>query len=259
MKITLLGTATSQGIPVIGCTCKVCTSVDTRDYRLRTSAHIATRKTDIVIDVGPDFRAQMLSAQVKKLDAILVTHEHNDHVIGLDDVRPFCFMQDDPLELYTIPRVKKEIEERFAYAFQASPYPGAPRLNIKQVDFFNPFCINDVVVTPFPIIHGSLEIAGYKVNNTVYITDASEIPEESMKLINGAELLVINALRRQPHHSHYSLEEALEAIGKIKPEKAILTHVSHLMGRHSEVELELPSGVFLGYDGKESIVSDSRK
>ncbi len=259
MKITLLGTGTSQGIPVIGCTCEVCSSKDIRDNRLRTSAHVSTQDCSLVIDIGPDFRSQMLSAQVKKLDGILITHEHNDHVIGLDDVRPYCFIQKDPVELYAIRRVKKEIEERFEYAFRTSPYPGAPRLNLNQIDFFKTFHINNLSITAFPVIHGRLEIAGYKINNTTYITDASDIPEDSMKLIANTDLLVINALRRESHPSHYTLTEAIEAIKNIKPEKTILTHLSHLMGLHAHVEKELPHEIILGSDGMEVIVSDMRK
>ncbi len=249
MKITFLGTGTSQGIPVIGCQCAVCRSNDLKDNRTRTSIFIDTGNEHIVIDVGPDFRQQMLREKILKLDGVLITHEHNDHVIGLDDIRPYYFQSGSEISFYMSKRVIFEIKQRFPYVFAANPYPGAPRINIMEIRPYQEFQLGSSQIIPLPVMHGQLEVLAFKLNRFLYITDASFIPDESLSYMTDIDIMVINALRHKPHYSHFTLNEALEKIEIIRPQTAYLTHISHLLGIHEKTSSQLPKNVFLAYDG----------
>jgi phosphoribosyl 1,2-cyclic phosphate phosphodiesterase len=249
LKITLLGTATSQGIPVIGCDCSACMSSDIRDKRLRCSALIQTDNANIVIDVGPDFRQQMITAQVKDMDAVLLTHEHNDHVIGLDDLRPFIFSRRTPMTIYAEQRVLDEIIVRFKYAFEDQAYPGAPRFELKAINPGDLIQIGDIDIEVLRIHHGNLPILGFKINRFAYLTDTNHIPENTLLELRDMDIVVIDALRKQGHHSHFSLDESLRAIKDLNPAKAYLIHMSHVLGPTSEWEKELPPNVFASFDG----------
>ncbi|MBB4117738.1 phosphoribosyl 1,2-cyclic phosphate phosphodiesterase [Mesonia hippocampi] len=247
MKIRFLGTGTSQGIPVIGSNHPVCLSTNPKDKRLRVSVLIEIDSNTYVIDCGPDFRQQMLRHDVKQLDAVLFTHEHNDHVVGLDDVRPFSHKQGE-VTIYAQERVIVDLKKRFAYVFQEKDrYPGAPKIMVNEVGTAV-FKLGNLEVTPIQVLHGKLPILGYRIKDFVYITDAKTIADTELEKLKNVEVLVVNALRREPHHSHFNLSEALAFIEKVKPTKAYLTHISHLMGFHEEVEKELPKNVFLAYD-----------
>ncbi len=249
MKITFLGTGTSQGVPVIGCECKVCSSLDPKDHRLRVSLLIESPETTVVIDAGPDFRQQMLRAGVKKLDAVLITHEHNDHIIGLDDVRPFNFRQGHPMPIYAMGRVIKEIQKRFEYIFAPNPYPGAPKLQLIEIAAGQKLTIGDLPFQCLELLHGKLPILGFKTRDFAYLTDVKTIPEKSKAELTGLQHLVLNALHHQPHKTHLNLREALALLRELQPQKAYLTHISHRMGLIAEVNPTLPPGVVLAYDG----------
>lgn len=252
LKLTLLGTGTSQGIPVIGCECPVCTSTDPHDQRLRSAALLTCGPTNILIDAGPDLRLQMLRARVRHLDAILITHEHNDHVIGLDDVRPFNFSTGRPMAVYAQPRVADIVRFRFAYVFE-SPHPGLPRIELHAIDADTPFQLNGLNIQPIGIWHGTLPILGFRFGDLAYLTDVKTIPPDQLQKVKGTRFLVINALRRRAHPTHLTLEEALALIEEIGPEHAWLTHISHELGLAREVSAQLPPGVSLGYDGLEIV------
>lgn len=247
MKLTFLGTGTSQGIPVINSDDPVCLSTDKRDKRLRVSVLVGWGSYVYVIDCGPDFRYQMLRADVRKINGILFTHEHADHVAGLDDIRPYVF-QIGALPIYSYKRVLDDLHKRFSYIFdEKDKYPGAPSV-IKNEIGNSPFQLGDLKVIPINIKHGKLPILGYRFNQLAYLTDVKSIePEEKDKLKN-LEVLVINALRNEPHHSHLNLEEALELIAELKPNRAYISHISYKLGFHAEVEKKLPKNVFLAYD-----------
>ena len=249
MKITILGTGTSQGIPVIGCHCPVCRSTNPRDKRLRTSLLVETETTAITVDVGPDFRQQMLRYQVDDLDGTFLTHEHNDHVAGLDDIRPYNFINQKDFPLYGLPRVLDNIRERFAYVFAEKKYPGSPSAELVEIKPWDEIVFGDIRVTALPVHHGSLDILGFSFGPLVYFTDVKYLDQEVIDAIRGVEILIINALHHRPHHSHLNLEEALELIEEIRPQKAFLTHISHTMGFHEEVNAILPENVKLAYDG----------
>ncbi|TBV26759.1 MBL fold metallo-hydrolase [Meridianimaribacter sp. CL38] len=247
MKITFLGTGTSQGIPVIGSTHPVCLSDNPKDKRLRVSVLIEWDNYAYVIDCGPDFRQQMLTTNCNKIDGILFTHEHADHTAGLDDIRPFNFRQGD-MPIYAHKRVVKALQQRFAYVFETkNKYPGAPGVDIREIEN-TPFKLGDTTVVPINLMHGNLQVFGFRVNDFAYLTDMKTIEEAEMEKLKHLKVLVINALREESHHSHLNLEEALAFIDKVKPEKAYLTHISHLLGFHDEVEQKLPKHVFLAYD-----------
>ncbi|MFA5647638.1 MAG: MBL fold metallo-hydrolase [Bacteroidales bacterium] len=250
MKFTFLGTGTSQGVPIIGCSCSICASSDSRDKRLRTSALIEYKGTTIAIDAGPDFRQQMLRANVKKLDAILLTHEHRDHIAGLDDVRAFNYLQQRAMDVWAESRVIEAIQNEFSYVFAEYKYPGSPEMNLCPISG-NPIKIGDIEILPIRLYHAKLPIYGFKIGKLTYITDASLIPDSEMRKIADTEVLVINALRRKSHVSHFSLPEALDIIKKVNPKQAFLTHISHKIGLYSEVQKELPPNVMLAYDGLE--------
>ncbi|MCB9284831.1 MAG: MBL fold metallo-hydrolase [Lewinellaceae bacterium] len=249
LKAVFLGTGTSQGVPVIGCDCPVCRSADPRDYRLRTSLLVEWAGTKIAIDAGPDFRQQMLREGVHELHAVLLTHEHNDHIIGLDDVRPFNFRQQKNMPIYGLPRVLDDVRARFAYVFEANPYPGAPRMKLFPIQALVPFSVNELPILPFSIWHGGMDILGFRFGPFTYITDMKTISGESMKAIKGTEILVVNALHHTPHYSHLNLEEAIQFVEEVRPREAYFTHISHHMGRYSDIARQLPSGMFLAYDG----------
>lgn len=257
MRLKLVGTGISQGIPVVGCRCAACRSSDPHDKRLRTAAVLEEDGVAVSIDIGPDFRQQMLRAGVTNLKAIVITHEHSDHVAGLDDVRPFNWLLPGAMPLYAEPRVLRALEERFPYAFMPPErrYPGAPELDARPVeDLKCPITVGPLSLQPLRVMHGPLPILGYRCGPVAYITDCSELPEESLACLQGVDTLVINALRHTPHPMHYTLGQALEAIARIAPRRAYLTHISHEMGPAAEVEPLLPPGVFLAYDELELVI-----
>jgi len=251
MKVYFLGTGTSQGIPVIGSNHSVCLSDNPKDKRLRVSVWIHTETTSIVIDCGPDFRQQMLTSNCKTVDAILFTHEHADHTAGIDDIRPFNFKH-GKIPIYAHTRVIENLKKRFDYVFETeNRYPGAPSVDAIEVVNNVPFMVGNLKVIPVNAYHANLQVFGYRINNFAYLTDIKTIELEEIEKIKGVEVLVINALREEPHHSHFSLQDALDFVTLVQPKKAYLTHISHLLGFHDLVEKKLPQNVFLAYDNLE--------
>ena len=247
MKITFLGTGTSQGIPIIGSDHPVCLSENPRDKRLRVSVLIEWDNYTFVIDCGPDFRQQMLRANVSRIDGVIFTHEHTDHVIGLDDLRPFFFRQGD-IPLYAHKRVFKALEKRFDYIFTtAKKYPGVPNVITHEIKN-KPFTVGDLNVMPIDGLHYKLQVFGYRFKDFAYLTDMKTVTEDEIKKLQNLDVLVVNALREKPHISHFNLEEALAFIAKVKPKRAYLTHISHHLGFHDDVQQNLPENVFLAYD-----------
>ena len=247
MKIQLLGTGTSQGVPIIGCRCPVCQSEDPKDKRLRSAVLIESTDTSIVIDSGPDFRQQMLNANVRDLDAILLTHAHRDHIAGLDDSRAFIFRSGKAFDIYAEDNVVKELKQIFAYAFSGNLYPGTPRFNVHTISL-EPFSIGDMTIQPIRGYHYQLPVMGFRIEDFVYVTDVNHIPEEEKKKMMNAKVLVLDALRIKEHISHYNLGQALELVKELNPEKTFFTHISHEMGFHKEVSRQLPDTVNLGHD-----------
>jgi phosphoribosyl 1,2-cyclic phosphate phosphodiesterase len=249
MKITFLGTGTSQGVPVIACSCRVCSNSDLKDKRYRSSILIEIDNRAIIIDTGPDFRSQMLANHVQRLDAVLFTHEHKDHVAGLDDIRPFNFKQQAPISVYASDRVEQAIKREFHYIFAEKKYPGIPEITLHKIDL-EPFTLfENIQIIPIEVKHYLMPVLGFRINNFTYITDAKTIAEKEIEKIKGTEVLVINALRIESHPAHFNLDEALQFIDLIKPKKAFLTHISHLFGTHKEIEQMLPKNVYVSYDG----------
>lgn len=251
MKITLLGTGTSQGIPVIGCECKTCMSTYSKDKRLRTSCLIEIDSKRLVIDIGPDFRQQMLSAGGKEIHAILISHEHNDHIAGLDDVRPFNFKYMKDIPVYALDRVNKDIRKRFDYIFKTNPYPGSPQIKLIPIDGNNDIVVEGIPVTPIHIMHGKLPILGYRIKDFAYLTDVKSIPEKEFEKLKNLDVLVLSALRTGKHLTHLTLDEAIELSEKIAAKQTYFTHFSHLIGKHDEIEQLLPKNISAGYDGLE--------
>ncbi|SFH46481.1 MBL fold metallo-hydrolase [Pedobacter insulae] len=247
MRITFLGTGTSQGIPVIGCSCEVCLSADLRDKRLRVSVLIETDKT-IVIDSGPDFRYQMLRAGVKDLDAILYTHEHKDHVAGLDDIRPFNYLLKKRIAIYATERVQEALQREFSYIFADTKYHGLPQIDMHTVNSQS-FIVGETVVTPIEVMHYKLPVIGYRIRDFTYITDAKTVSGNSLSKIKGTKYLVINALQKEDHISHFTLKEAIAFSEKVGAEMTYFTHMSHNLGLHANIENELPPHIRLAYDG----------
>lgn len=245
MQIEFLGTGTSQGIPVIGCDCVVCKSEDKRDSRLRTSALLNANNHSILIDAGPDLRLQMLRTQLPMPTALLITHAHQDHTGGLDDLRPLIHRHDKPFPIYGESKVLQRIQEQYTYAFEKNPYPGAPRFELHTIDE-QPFTVENNLILPIRVFHGDLPILGFRVGNTAYLTDVKTIPSESMERLKGVHTLVLNALRHKTHHSHLTLEEALKMSKSIGAKITYFTHISHHLGKHSDIKL--PSNCHLAYD-----------
>lgn len=249
MKVSFLGTGTSQGIPVISCGCEVCLSADQRDKRLRTSVLIETEDKTIVIDSGPDFRYQMLRAGVKDLDAIIYTHEHKDHIAGLDDIRPFNYLLKKNIDIYATPRVEQALRREFSYIFSDIQYPGLPQINLHEISGDHSFFIGETLIEPIEVMHYKLPILGYRINDFTYITDAKTIADDAVEKIKGTKILVINALQIADHISHFNLEEAVSFAKEINADMTYLTHISHNLGLHNEVEKVLPDNIRLAYDG----------
>jgi phosphoribosyl 1,2-cyclic phosphate phosphodiesterase len=250
MKIIVLGTGTSTGVPMIGCTCAVCQSDDPHDKRLRSSVYIETDNMRICIDTGPDFRQQMLQNQLTQLDAILFTHAHQDHVAGLDDTRPYMIWQQKPLRLYADLQVQSSLKHMFYYAFDPQfKYPGAPEFDVYTISPEQNFRIGNTEIIPIPITHGNLPILGFRIGDFTYITDASHIDEMAQSKIKGTKILIINALQHTPHWSHFSLSQALAMVDTLQPQQTYLTHLSHKIGKHADLEAQLPKGVKVAYDG----------
>lgn len=246
---TFLGTGTSQGVPVITCDCEVCLSSNKKDKRLRTSILVSVDDKNIVIDTGPDFRQQMLSNQVKMVDAVLFTHEHKDHVAGLDDIRSYNFKSRKDMAVYASPRVQKALKNEYSYIFADYKYPGIPQVKLHEVGDDDFMLFGSEKVTPVNVMHYKLPVKAYRIGDLSYVTDANYISKEEKDKIKGSKVLVLNALRKEHHISHFSLSEAIRLIDEVKPKQAYLTHISHLLGLHDEVEKELPRNVSLAYDG----------
>ncbi len=248
MIITFLGTGTSQGVPMIGCGCEVCRSTDHKDKRLRSSILVESDNTTIVVDTGPDFRQQMLRKEVKKLDAVLFTHEHKDHIAGLDDVRAYNYLSSKEMDVFATFEVQEALRREFFYVFSGETYPGIPRLRLKTIEN-KPFNIGDLDITPIAVKHMYMSVFGFRIKDFTYITDANYISDKEKEKIKGSKYLVLNALRKEKHPSHFTLDEAVALIQELKPEKAWLTHLSHQMGKHEDVNKLLPSGVECAFDG----------
>lgn len=248
IKATFLGTGTSTGVPVVACDCKVCTSIDFRDRRLRTSILLDIKGHNFVIDCGPDFRYQMIREKVEDITAILFTHGHRDHIAGLDDVRAFNYVLNKTVDVFATQGVIDSINKEFPYILKEKRFFGAPQLHFHVIENV-PFTINGVEFTPIEVLHHKMPVFGFRIHDFTYITDASYISDEEKKKIEGSKILVINALRKSPHISHFSLEQALDVINEVKPEKAYITHLSHFMGLHEAIEDSLPKNVFIAYDG----------
>jgi len=252
MKLKFLGTGTSQGVPVIGCQCEVCTSQNPKDQRLRASVILTTESNHkLLIDCGPDFRTQMLQNQQTTVDSVLITHEHNDHVIGLDDVRPILYRTRRDLPLYCQPRVSGEIRARFPYAFAETRYPGAPAFEMHEINS-EPFTLYDTLITPIEVLHHNLPIFGYKFKNLAYITDASSISEKEKEKLKNLDYLILNCIRKNdPHPAHFILSDIIKLNNELKPKTLLLTHISHHFGLHLENDPDLAPNIFLAYDGLE--------
>ncbi len=248
IKITFLGTGTSSGIPMIGCSCKVCTSTDTRDKRLRSSILVQSENTTLVVDTTPDFRFQMLREKVMRLDALLFTHPHKDHVAGMDDIRAYNFFSAKPMEVYANELTQSALKREFPYVFSEVKYPGLPKVEMNLITD-QPFMIGDIPVIPITVMHLKMPVFGFRFGKFTYITDASHIDEIELQKIAGSEALVLNALRKEKHISHFNLPEAVSLAQQLEMPNTYLTHLSHQMGRHEDVNNELPRGIHLAWDG----------
>jgi len=251
MNVYFLGTGTSQGIPVIGSNHSVCQSADSKDKRLRVSVWLKWDNYSYVIDCGPDFRQQMLTSNCQKVDGILYTHEHADHTAGLDDIRPFNFRQGE-MPIYAHKRVIENLKKRFDYIFETeNKYPGAPSVKTIEVINNQPFLIGNKTAIPINVMHGSLQVFGYRIDDSAYLTDVKTVATVEINKLKNLKVLVVNALREEPHNTHFNLQEALDFINLVQPEKAYITHVSHILGFHEEVQQKLPKNVYLAYDNLE--------
>jgi len=248
VKVTFLGTGTSQGVPLIACDCKVCKSTNPKDKRLRTAVMIEADGVVLVIDAGPDFRQQMLREEVKSIDAIIFTHEHKDHVAGLDDVRAFNYILKRHIDVYASENVKVALKREYKYIFEDISYPGIPRINVHDIDN-NPFTVDGLELIPIEVKHHQLPVFGFRVGDFTYITDASYISEKEKAKIKGSKIVVLNALRKEKHISHFTLDQAIELIDELAPEKGYLLHISHQLGLHDEISKTLPDHIELAYDG----------
>ena len=251
MKVYFLGTGTSQGIPVIGSNHSVCQSSDLKDKRLRVSVWLTWENHSYLIDCGPDFRQQMLASNCQKVDGILYTHEHSDHTAGMDDIRPFFFKQGD-IPIYAHQRVIDNLKKRFDYIFETvNKYPGAPSVKTIEVVNNQPFYIGNKTAIPINVMHGNLQVFGYRIDDFAYLTDVKTIEKSEIYKLKNLKVLVVNALREEPHSTHFNLQDALDFIALVKPEKAYITHISHILGFHEEVQRKLPKNVYLAYDNLE--------
>jgi phosphoribosyl 1,2-cyclic phosphate phosphodiesterase len=248
LKITFLGSGTSSGVPMIACECVVCTSTDKKDKRLRSSILVESEHTRFVVDTTPDFRYQMLRENVKRLDAVLFTHPHKDHIAGLDDVRAYNYIQEQPMQVYANQMTIDALMREFAYAFADKKYPGVPNIELNTIDLER-FSIGDIEIIPIEVWHMKMPVFGFRFGDFTYITDANRIEEDEKEKIRGSKVLVVNALRKEKHISHYNLDEAIELVHELKVPTAYFTHISHQLGRHEEIEKRLPKGIHLGYDG----------
>lgn len=248
LRITFLGTGTSSGVPMIGCDCEVCTSTDKKDNRLRSSILVQSATTTLVVDTGPDFRYQMLRQKVKHLDAVIFTHPHKDHLAGLDDVRAYNFFTKKHIDIYADSLTEEAVRRDFYYAFTDTKYPGIPELNLNTIST-EPFLVGDIPVIPISVWHMKMPVLGFRFGKFTYITDANKIEETEREKIKGSEVLVLNALRKQKHISHFTLEEAIEVVQELKIPTGYFTHMSHQIGLHAAIEAELPENIHLSYDG----------
>ncbi len=248
MKITVLGSGTSQGVPVIGCNCEVCRSLDFRDKRLRVSIHIAIDDKSFIIDSGPDFRQQVLRERINSLDALIFTHEHKDHTAGMDDIRSFNFLQKRDMPIYARDTVINQLKREFAYVFEENKYPGIPKVKVQTIENV-PFLVEGIEFIPIEVMHYILPVFGFRVNDFSYVTDAKTISQTEKEKIRGSKVLILDALQKEDHLSHLTLSEALTLIEELEVETTYLTHISHRMGLHHKVNAELPDNVKLAYDG----------
>ncbi len=249
MKVTILGSGTSQGVPVIACDCDVCQSKNPEDKRLRSSVMLTIDGKNYVIDSGPDFRQQMLRENVQSLEAIIFTHEHKDHIAGLDDVRAFNFKQKRAINVYCSKEVEVALKREFHYVFSEYQYPGIPKIDLNLIDDNDFYVSEKIKFSPIQVYHYKMPVFGFRVGDFTYITDAKTISDKEIEKIKGTKVLIINALHEKEHISHFNLKEAIEFIEKVKPEKAYLTHISHLFGKVEYIESILPKNVFLAKDG----------
>ncbi len=248
MRLTFLGTGTSCGVPTIGCQCRVCRSTDPKDKRLRCSALVETGQTRLLIDCGPDFRQQMMAQPFRRIDGILITHAHYDHMGGMDDVRPYC--QFGEINVYADPIARKGLLEMLPYCFAENRYPGVPAIQLHEIHKHEPFTIGDISIMPIEVMHGRLPILGYRMGPLTYITDMKTIADGELEYIKGTEVLVVNALRQEPHHSHQTVAEAVSFARRVGARRTLLIHTSHHIGLHDEVNASLPSDIQLAYDGQ---------
>ena len=249
MKITFLGTGTSQGVPMIGCVCPVCTSADKRDKRLRCAIWVQTENASIVIDSGPDFRYQMLRAGVKHLDAIVFTHGHKDHIAGMDDIRAYNYFQKKAIDVYATVETQEALRREFSYVFSGANYPGIPEVNLHTISAHTPFTVQGIEFTPIRVLHMKLEVLGFRIGDFTYITDANYIAPAELDKARGSKAFVLNALRHEKHVSHYTLSEATEIARETGAQNTWFTHISHQLGLHAEIDKTLPAGMHLAYDG----------
>ncbi|QQL48655.1 MBL fold metallo-hydrolase [Mucilaginibacter ginkgonis] len=248
MIVTFLGTGTSQGVPVVACTCAVCLSADKHDKRLRTSIMIEDEGKVVVIDSGPDFRYQMLRENVMHLDALVFTHEHKDHVAGMDDIRAFNFKQNRAMDIYAVPRVQQALKHEFSYIFDEFQYPGIPKVNLITIENDQPFNVGGIGFMPIEVMHYKLPVLGFRIKDFTYITDAKTISDKEKAKVRGTKVLIVNALQKQEHISHFTFDEAIAFAKEIGAEKTYLIHIGHRLGKHADVSKELPAGIELAYD-----------
>jgi phosphoribosyl 1,2-cyclic phosphate phosphodiesterase len=251
MRVTFLGTGTSQGVPMIGCTCEVCLSGNLKDKRLRTSIKIETASVTVVIDSGPDFRQQMLTSKTNQLNAVVFTHEHKDHIAGLDDIRAYNYFQREPMHVYCDKQVEQALRREFHYAFNEFKYPGAPDISIHPIQLNENFQIGDLQFTPIEVMHYKLPVFGFRIHDFVYITDANFISDIEKEKIRNCKTLVLNALRKEPHISHFTLNQAIQLAKEVGATSTYFTHISHQLGCHDDISQELPQNMHLAYDGLE--------